>query len=113
MTSRIELPADIEEHRDVWWCREGGRQVESAYAAERFIEPLREARLDFLLDERVQLLSGVDAKREDQALLPALPAFDDFTHHAAKLGVPCVASAGVVGPVTDELLEQLDVRAPA
>ena len=32
------MPADIEDHRDVRWCREGTRQIESAFAAERFIE---------------------------------------------------------------------------
>ena len=32
------MPADIEDHRDVRWCREGTRQIESPLAAERFIE---------------------------------------------------------------------------
>ena len=32
------LPDDIEEHRDVHWCREETRQVRSALDAERFIE---------------------------------------------------------------------------
>jgi hypothetical protein len=31
------LPPDVEEHRDVHWCREGTRQIETAFAAERFI----------------------------------------------------------------------------
>ena len=35
---RPEIPAEIEDHRDERWCREGTRQVESVYAAERFIE---------------------------------------------------------------------------
>jgi hypothetical protein len=35
---RAELPADIEDVRDVRWRREGGRQVETAGEAERFIE---------------------------------------------------------------------------
>jgi hypothetical protein len=36
--TRPEIPAEIEEHRDERWCREGTRQIESAFAAERFIE---------------------------------------------------------------------------
>jgi len=32
------LPEIVEEHRDHWWRREGTRQIESVYAAERFIE---------------------------------------------------------------------------
>jgi hypothetical protein len=31
-------PEAIEEHRDHWWRREATRQIESVYAAERFIE---------------------------------------------------------------------------
>jgi hypothetical protein len=34
----IQIPEAIEEHRDVCWCREGTRQIETAYDAERFIE---------------------------------------------------------------------------
>jgi hypothetical protein len=33
-----ELPAEIEEYRDMRWRREGMRQVETAFEAERFIE---------------------------------------------------------------------------
>jgi len=33
-----QIPDDIEEHRDERWCREATRQVETAEAAERFIE---------------------------------------------------------------------------
>jgi hypothetical protein len=33
-----EIPADIEEYRDERWCREGTRQIETAFDAERFIE---------------------------------------------------------------------------
>jgi hypothetical protein len=33
-----EIPPDIEEYRDLRWCREGVRQVESAFEAERFID---------------------------------------------------------------------------
>jgi hypothetical protein len=36
--SARQLPDDIEEHRDYWWRREGPRQIDSVYAAERFIE---------------------------------------------------------------------------
>jgi hypothetical protein len=36
--SRLDIPAEYEEHRDVHWRREGARQVESAHEAERFIE---------------------------------------------------------------------------
>src|SRR3954469_20723209 len=35
---RIEIPEDIEEFRDQQWCRDGARQTDSAFAAERFIE---------------------------------------------------------------------------
>jgi hypothetical protein len=38
MSPRAELPEEIEEYRDEHWCREGTRQVETAYDAERFIE---------------------------------------------------------------------------
>jgi hypothetical protein len=33
-----DLPAEIEDHRDRHWCREGARQVNTALDAERFIE---------------------------------------------------------------------------
>lgn len=32
------LPAEIEDHRDVRWRREGARQIESAFDVERFVE---------------------------------------------------------------------------
>src|ERR1700750_317930 len=35
---RPEIPEDIEDYRDQRWCREATRQVDSAFAAERFIE---------------------------------------------------------------------------
>lgn len=35
---RHEIPAEFEDYRDAQWCREGTRQVESAFDAERFIE---------------------------------------------------------------------------
>ena len=38
MTPRVQIPPDIEEHRDACWRREGTRQVETALEAERFIE---------------------------------------------------------------------------
>jgi len=38
MRSRAHLPAEIEEYRDDRWRREGTRQVETAFEAERFIE---------------------------------------------------------------------------
>jgi hypothetical protein len=38
MSPRLQIPPEIEEHRDACWCREGTRQVETALAAERFIE---------------------------------------------------------------------------
>ncbi|HJR60636.1 MAG TPA: crosslink repair DNA glycosylase YcaQ family protein [Vicinamibacterales bacterium] len=38
MRARPEIPAEIEEYRDVRWRREGTRQVETALDAERFIE---------------------------------------------------------------------------
>jgi hypothetical protein len=38
MRSAPQLPPEIEEYRDERWCREGTRQIETAYDAERFIE---------------------------------------------------------------------------
>jgi hypothetical protein len=38
MRRRPEVPPEIEEYRDEHWCREGVRQIETALAAERFIE---------------------------------------------------------------------------
>jgi hypothetical protein len=35
---RPELPPHIEEHRDARWQREGMRQIDNAYEAERFVE---------------------------------------------------------------------------
>ena len=34
----VELPEEIEEHRDTHWCREAARQIDTAFDAERFIE---------------------------------------------------------------------------
>src|SRR5262245_1536343 len=38
MRHRPEIPGEIEEYRDARWRREGLRQVETAFEAERFIE---------------------------------------------------------------------------
>jgi hypothetical protein len=38
MRSKPQIPSEIEERRDTHWCREGTRQIETAAAAERFIE---------------------------------------------------------------------------
>jgi hypothetical protein len=38
MRPRTEIPPEIEEYRDERWRREGSRQVETAFDAERFIE---------------------------------------------------------------------------
>jgi len=38
MRARPQIPIEIEEHRDEQWCREGTRQIDTAFAAERFIE---------------------------------------------------------------------------
>ncbi len=38
MTPKPQIPADIEDYRDERWRREGARQVETAFEAERFIE---------------------------------------------------------------------------
>ena len=38
MQTRSELPPEIEDHRDARWRREGARQVQTAYEAERFVE---------------------------------------------------------------------------
>ena len=34
----VVIPEDVEEHRDAYWRREGTRQVETAFDAERFVE---------------------------------------------------------------------------
>src|SRR4051812_46594337 len=36
--ARVQIPEDIEDFRDQQWCREGARQIDSAFAAERFID---------------------------------------------------------------------------
>lgn len=36
--NRREIPAEIEDYRDQQWCREGARQIATAFDAERFIE---------------------------------------------------------------------------
>ena len=38
MTSRPEMPPDVDEYRDQRWRREATRQIETAFEAERFIE---------------------------------------------------------------------------
>jgi len=38
MRPKPEIPAEIEDHRDAHWRREGMNQVETAFEAERFIE---------------------------------------------------------------------------
>jgi hypothetical protein len=38
MSPRVQIPADIEDHRDRHWRREATQQVESAFDAERFVE---------------------------------------------------------------------------
>ena len=38
MRAQPQIPLEIEDYRDDRWCREGTRQVETAYDAERFIE---------------------------------------------------------------------------
>ncbi len=38
MRSKPAIPPDIEDHRDVLWRREGSRQVETAFDAEKFVE---------------------------------------------------------------------------
>jgi hypothetical protein len=38
MTAKPQVPPEIEEYRDERWCREGTRQIESAFDAERFID---------------------------------------------------------------------------
>ncbi len=40
MRPKLQIPEDIEEHRDERWCREATRQVETAHDAERFIEQI-------------------------------------------------------------------------
>ncbi len=35
---KVPIPEETEEYRDERWCREGTRQIDSAFAAERFIE---------------------------------------------------------------------------
>jgi hypothetical protein len=36
--TRVQIPEDVEEYRDGRWCREATRQIDSAFAAERFIQ---------------------------------------------------------------------------
>src|SRR5688572_26862994 len=38
MRAQPQIPADIDEHRDERWRREGARSIGSAFEAERFIE---------------------------------------------------------------------------
>jgi len=38
MTRRSQVPPEVEEYRDERWCREGTRQIDTAFQAERFIE---------------------------------------------------------------------------
>jgi hypothetical protein len=38
MRTKPHIPAEIEEYRDTQWCREATRQIETAIAAEHFIE---------------------------------------------------------------------------
>jgi hypothetical protein len=38
VSTKPQIPAEIEEHRDEHWCREATRQIETAFDAERFIE---------------------------------------------------------------------------
>src|SRR5262245_788308 len=38
MRRRPEIPDEVEDFRDTRWCREGTRQIETAFDAERFIE---------------------------------------------------------------------------
>jgi hypothetical protein len=38
MRAQLQLPADVDDHRDLHWRREGARQIGSAYEAERFVE---------------------------------------------------------------------------
>jgi hypothetical protein len=38
MRPKPHLPPEIEDYRDARWCREGTRQIETAFDAERFIE---------------------------------------------------------------------------
>lgn len=40
MRSKPQIPAEVEEHRDRHWRREGMRQIETAIDAERFIEQI-------------------------------------------------------------------------
>ena len=37
-STRPSLPAEIDDHRDEHWRREGARQIETAFEAERFVE---------------------------------------------------------------------------
>jgi hypothetical protein len=38
MRPKPQIPDDVEDHRDVRWCREAARQVQTVLQAERFIE---------------------------------------------------------------------------
>ena len=38
MPSRPQIPSEFEDHRDIHWCREGARSIDSVLDAERFID---------------------------------------------------------------------------
>src|SRR5262245_11437834 len=40
MRAKPQIPPEMEDHRDACWRREGTRQVESAFDAERFVEQI-------------------------------------------------------------------------
>lgn len=70
------IPADIEEYRDVRWRREGMRQVETAFEAERFVEQVGFATC--LTDSRrpgPSLYVAVCGRRD--AIMPRNPQKDE------------------------------------
>jgi hypothetical protein len=38
MTPKLQVPAEIDHDREERWCRQGTRQLDTVFAAERFID---------------------------------------------------------------------------
>ena len=73
MKPRHQIPEEIDEHRDVRWCREHTRQIETAVDAERFIEQVGFAAC--LTDTRrpgPSLYIAVCGRRDARAILRVL-----------------------------------------
>src|SRR5438045_7701898 len=88
--TKVQIPEDIEDFRDQQWCREGARQIDSAFAAERFIEQVGFAAC--LTDVRrpgPSLYVAVCGRRD--AVLPRHVQHDEEASHAWRLKDEVVA----------------------